>query len=72
MQFNNPASTKKTKYDNSTPEKIHGPVAFAPRIRAHFTPAGLLWDFTHSKSGEPSAGWRLPQRQYGRGVWRPA
>ena len=35
MQFNNPALTKKTKYDNSTLKKINRLVAFAACFLSH-------------------------------------
>ena len=49
MQFNNPVSTK---YDNSTLEKIHGPVAFAACFPSHPARVRLLCAFAGSASGQ--------------------
>ena len=54
MQFNNPASTKKPKYDNSTLNKINRPVAFAACSRSHPARVRLLYtprEGTRSQSG---------------------
>jgi hypothetical protein len=51
MQFNNPTSTKRTKYDNSTLQQIKRPLAFATRSPSDPARARLLCAFADSTSG---------------------
>ena len=60
MQFNNPTSTRKTKYDNSTLKKINRPVALAACSPSH--PAGDRRDVRSGGRGGADSrcrGWRF-------------
>src|SRR4029077_12966017 len=59
------------KNDNSTLEKIHGPVAFAPCPPSHPARVCLLCAFADSAGGQSGTGWRLSRWQYGGRAKRP-
>jgi hypothetical protein len=62
---NNSALNKKTKYDNSTLNKINQPVAFAACSPSHLARGRLLYTPREGTRSQSGAGWRLCRGQHG-------